>query len=320
MLGDDINVQTGERAESVGSKTAHELAVYGRGLVNNGPLAEYDPELYDWKDDAWKAHFDYGLKARFGLTETAEDYEDYLSQLNDVVAGNAPSVAVLEREKGRDQAQRQALSMAASSRDPGAWRDAIDAGAMAANSSDMDAAIIRAQEIDAARGRIEEGLGGQAAVWDQYGNLIDTQQQAWINYMEEGRAFERDQFEAALADYELRFGQLNEMERMVLEYRIAEANNRVQLEGFQAGAYGAAAGNMTQVYMGDADRAVDAKNAQTDAISTGLGTAANNIFGGDDNPDPFIPDQPTSTSPSGSGPVDPRYPDGDPRNSKPKPY
>lgn len=80
---------------------------------------------------------------------------------------DVPSTAMLQHRKATDRGMQQALSLAASSRNPRAMRDAMNMQAQLQSSSSLDSGLIRAQEqaanaqrLQAAGGMIQ-GLRGQ---------------------------------------------------------------------------------------------------------------------------------------------------------------
>ena len=292
--------------------------VYGKGLNQLGEQLLQQPALLDystdykdadlWGNTAWSAGA-YGNQmqnvaaSRNQMANALNEQYGNIGYLTDVIEGNAPSVAVLERQRAMDQAQRQALSMAASSGDPGAWRAAIDAGAMAENQAAMDAATLRAQEIaqatDARTGALQNLASTAGALSDQEARLLE---EAGINT---GRSIgldttqnqmNYDQWRAYLDDWATRMNEWNAIQGLGLDYLGGGADNRVAVTGInQAGtaaAQGASAGTAgaaANVYGTNADLYSQAnEQARADAdkwndvFSTSLGVVANNI--GSNNP------------------------------------
>jgi hypothetical protein len=117
-----------------------------------------------------------GLEAATAYGATIGEQE---AAFRDAAMGIGPSVAELERQRALEQQTRNNLAMAASSRDPNAYRQALNANASQGGQAAYDAALLRAQEIEAARGQWLAASGQRADLQgyfgDQYGQDVGLQ-------------------------------------------------------------------------------------------------------------------------------------------------
>lgn len=263
----------------------------------SGRIAEYDPTRVNRASDAAEHYLshDYSVPLQgLGAVAGLGGYGMDIGYLDRVIAGQEPSIAQLERERALESTQRQALSMAASSRQPGAWRTAIDAGAAAANEASRDAAILRAQEIDAALGRRMEARAGQAGAYRDLGSLTGERVGQQISYLDSARGAEADRFGAALDEWTARSGTALALEDQARAYRTDQAANEVALQGINAGVQNAGTAASASTYGTDVAANEARANRLINTASTGAAVLADNLGNKKKNPAQY-------TGPSGSG-------------------
>lgn len=143
-----LGANAGERAMVIGGTpiTTPSAVMSDRVLGNNA-----FPALQDMGE---------ATDSAFGTLRRQQDWGEYLKAVAEGRAG--PSAAELERERALGQSQRQALALAASARQPGAYRAAFDAQEQMASQAASDAMIARANEMTAARQAYDQNLAGTA--------------------------------------------------------------------------------------------------------------------------------------------------------------
>lgn len=176
-------------------------------------MAREAPKL-DWG----QANRDYeaSYQARAQQQENVNDYRD-------VISGKAPSVAQEQLRAGLDQTLRNSAAQAASARGSAqglAARSALFAGAEAGQRTSQDAAILRANEVAAARQGLTGALGqmrGQdftARAGSQSQQQIIGQNELDQRRMNDARAAMYWQSEMAKAQAQLNAGMAKDQARM----------------------------------------------------------------------------------------------------------
>ena len=123
---------------------------------------------------------DYGAQQQTGQTSIAQgqgNQQVAAQSYQGVLNGTAPSLAQMQMQQGQQQAAEQGMQMAASARGTGgqmaAQGQAAQAQAMGAQQANAQGAMLRAQEVTAARGGLagigaaQQGLGQGYALGSQ---------------------------------------------------------------------------------------------------------------------------------------------------------